>query len=171
MAGVTVKITDKRATKDWKKVFGKKGASVKVGILDNKGGSAQASDSTITVSELAAIHEFGLGRVPERSFIRSYFDLASQELIGMASKLMAQAIANVAKTGVPMSEATQHAILSKLGMYASGKIKERIGKGEIEPELDPKTIAKKTRNGKAGNIPLIDTGQLRSSITYEVEIK
>lgn len=171
MAGMSVKITDKRSAKDWSKVFGKKGASVKVGVLESKGGSAQASDSTITVSELAAIHEFGLGRVPERSFIRSYFDLAGQELIGIASKLMAQAIANVAKSGVPMSEATQHAILSKLGIYASNKIKERIGKGEIKPELDRKTIEKKTRDGKKGDTPLIDTGQLRSSITYEVEIK
>lgn len=169
--GVSVKITDKRSAKDWRKVFGKRGAIVKVGVLDSKGGSAQAEGSTISVSELAAIHEFGLGRAPERSFIRSYFDLASQELIGIAAKLMAQAIAAGVKSGAGVTESVQRAILTKLGLYASNKIKERIGKGEIEPPLDRKTILKKTRNGKKGNIPLIDTGQLRSSITYEVEIK
>lgn len=166
MAGSKVKITDKSSVKDWKTVYGKGKASVTVGVLDSKGGSAKAGDSNISLSELAAIHEFGLGGMPERSFIRSYFDIHTKDLIAMVAKLMAKAIAKATSSGKPITDEQRKSILGLVGAYAKGQIQARISNREIQPQQ----LAKATIARKGSDVALIDTGQLRASIDFEVKI-
>jgi len=166
MAGSKIKITDKSSTKDWKTVYGKGKASVTVGVLDSKGGSEKASKGNITLSELAAIHEFGLGGLPERSFIRSYFDAHTKDLIAMVAKLMAKAIAKATASGKPITDEQRKGILGIVGAYAKGQIQARISNKEIQPQK----LADSTIERKGSSVALIDTGQLRSSIDYEVKI-
>ncbi|MEM8168046.1 hypothetical protein Q4R38_18910, partial [Morganella morganii] len=52
-----------------------------------------------------------------------------------------------------------------VGEKLSGEVKRKIQSG-INPELDPKTVAR-----KGSSKPLIDTGNLLQSITYEVRDK
>ena len=52
--------------------------------------------------------------------------------------------------------------LDLMGVRAQGGIQKRIAAG-IAPPLDPATIKR-----KGSSKPLIDTGQLRSSITYRI---
>ena len=39
----------------------------------------------------------------------------------------------------------------------------------IDPPLTEGTLKRKTVNGKVGDTPLVDTGQLKQSIRYKVE--
>jgi hypothetical protein len=58
---------------------------------------------------------------------------------------------------------TSDQVLEILGQRAVGQIQERIASG-IAPANAPSTVAK-----KGSSTPLIDTGVLRSSITYQVK--
>ena len=130
---------------------------VKVGII-----GAEASEQkevregdppALTVADVATFHEFGLG-VPRRSFIRDYVDENDREL----QRRLYAAAANVGSGKVPVRQA-----LDQFGLYVQGAIQERIAR-HIPPPL-----AEVTKERKGSSTPLIDTGQLRSSITYAVE--
>lgn len=163
-AGIKVKILDKQAHKTVEAVFGKAASSVTIGVFGDAA-EEQAEGANITVAELAAIHEFGLGNMPERSFIRSYFDGNGPELGQLLMRLMTQAVKRAVTTGKPITDVIKRDILSKIGLRAVADIQERISAGEITPPLLPATIAR-----KGSSVPLIDTGQLRSAITFEVEL-
>lgn len=130
----------------------KKG-QVDVGIFADQG-SAQKNKASagLTVLDVASFHEFGLG-VPERSFLRGYVDENKQRVRGMIKALAAQ---------VDQGKLTQEMALERLGMTIVGEIQKRISQG-IPPPNAPATIAR-----KGSSTPLIDTGQLRSSITHKV---
>ncbi len=121
-----------------------------IGVLSGAGGKGDHAHgkARISVAELAAIHEFGLG-VPERSFLRGW---------------LAEKGANVGEALVRLTK--RHGpgpiALELWGQWAAGSIQQRIAK-QIPPPL-----AKVTIDRKGSSIPLIDTGQLRSSITYRV---
>lgn len=172
MSKVTVKISDKGVIKTGRALFGRKAASVTVGVFGDKGAqpASTASDegegqASLTIAQLAEIHEFGLG-VPERSFIRSFFDGREAEIGAMLNALMKQLLNKAIKTGKAISDGDKRKVLEKIGLYCVGQIQGRMANGDITPALSQRTIDR-----KGSSVPLIDTGQLRSSITHEVEIK
>lgn len=160
---VSVRITDKGLQQSMRKVFGPK-ASVTVGVFGEKG-DEPSGEGSLTVAEIAAIHEFGLGGMPERSFIRSYFDAELPKIQGALLALIRAKLSHSVKTGTPVTAKDQKEILDKIGLYMVGRIQQRIAAGEIVPELAQSTIDR-----KGSSTPLIDTGQLRSSISHEVEL-
>jgi hypothetical protein len=168
-ASMHVTITDKGVGKTARTLFGKQHASVTVGVFGDKG-DAPVSDgssfSGITVAELAAIHEFGLGNVPERSFIRSFFDGHEKEISAMFLRLMKAEMLRAIRTGKPIADNAKRKILEKIGLWMVREIQMRIANGDITPPLDSKTVER-----KGSSTPLIDTGQLRSSITHETELR
>ncbi len=111
--------------------------------------------SPLTVSEIATIHEYGLGHNPERSFIRDWFDAHRSEnqenlrLVGIQ---------------VLRGQYTVDIALGRLGALFQGQIQNRISAG-IPPPLSKKTIDR-----KESSVPLINTGQLRSSILWKVHL-
>ncbi len=108
----------------------------------------------LTTAEVGAIHEFGLGNCPERSFLRSTFDVNRDAYLDLLRRMGQQ----IVKGAMTPAQA-----LELLGQKFVGDIQGRIAEG-IDPPLAPSTIA-----AKGSSTPLIDTGQLRSSITYKVE--
>ena len=162
---VKVQITDKTSVKDWKRVFGSDKASVKIGVL-GPNAESKPEGSKISVAEIAAIHEFGLGGMPERSFLRSYFDANMADLLDKTKKLMARVISAAVHSGKALPEGTQRQILATIGEYAKAKIQERIANNEIKPPTSEKTNAR-----KGSSVTLIDSGQLRSSVSYEVDLE
>lgn len=162
-ANVKIKITDKGAARSASQLFGAKKASVTVGVFGEEG-EKQAEGEPITMVELAAVHEFGLG-VPERSFIRSYFDANADRVSTALLKICKAQLELAVREGRPSTNSELRRVLSKLGLFMVGEIQARIGNGEITPELAEKTIQR-----KGSSTPLVDTGQLRSSITYEIEL-
>jgi hypothetical protein len=157
-----IRLTDRGLRSAVKKLFGLQRASVKVGVFGDKG-DAQETGSSLTVSEIAAVHEFGLG-VPERSWLRGYIDENQESIARAALLIMTKTLARVVASGKPVSPGVQRGALAKLGMFMVAGIQERMTAG-IAPELAQSTIDR-----KGSSTPLINTGQLRASVTYEVDL-
>jgi len=128
------------------------GPHVLVGVQGPEATAAHA-ESELTVAEVASYHEFGRGNNPERSFIRETFDIKRLEM-GMALRPLA--------SQVVAGKMTARRALEIIGMKAQSDIQGRIEEG-IDPPLKESTIKR-----KKSSKPLIDTGQLKNSITYEV---
>ena len=123
--------------------------TVDVGIID----AGKHPSGDITVAGIGFAHEFGTAIIPERSFIRSTTQGRKKDIISLQKKLLKK-ISNGSmevKTG-----------LGLVGEFMSAAIKEKIVAINSPPN-SPSTIAKKESSN-----PLIDTGQLKNSITYEV---
>lgn len=157
---MTVQDVDKGAKELLKTV--KARPSVRVGVIGSlaeepKTTSDEEEDEDeygdLTVAAVAVFHEFGFG-VPQRSFIAGYVDENEADVMINVKKVAKRMLLDgmSAKTAMGL-----------LGAYIQGQIQERIAEG-IPPDLDDRTIKR-----KGSDKPLIDTGQLRSSITYEVE--
>lgn len=116
--------------------------------------AANHQGGKLTVGEIASFHEFGTRRLPQRSFIRAGID-EYKDAIQRRAVLVGQ--------GITIGKFTAEQALSLLGEYTVGVLKQRIANG-ILPANAPSTIAR-----KGSSKPLIDTGQLRNSITYRVE--
>jgi phage gpG-like protein len=161
-----LKITDK--DKGWSELANKvlklstQGAYVQVGVLGAEAAANHNKAPGLTVAQIASVHEFGrvihtkrgVINIPERSFLRATIDIFHDAIQKRATMLA---------TGAMLGKFSVGQSLALLGTYAVGVIKQRIADG-IAPPNSPLTIARK-RSSK----PLIDSGQLRGSITYRVE--
>ncbi len=120
-------------------------------VRRGKGGSIRNTDQPLAV--IAAIHEFGLGDMPQRSFLRSAYD----ENLPVIDKMI-QRVANGAVFGLGTNAA-----LNQLGNVVQGMVQRKIVDGPFVPN-SPATIKR-----KKSSKPLIDTGHLRQSIRYVIE--
>lgn len=119
---------------------------------------AEAKTESIPLAMIAAIHEFGAPEqgIPERSFLRGGIRRA-------APKLNAVNIDSLRK--VLLGNMTIDQAVEKLGVVAVGEVKREFTVGTFAP-LKPATVKR-----KGSSRPLIDSGQLRQSITYQLEGK
>lgn len=113
-----------------------------------------AAARKLSLLEIAIVHEFGGGHVPARSFIRATVDAKRAEILKLQVALAQQVL---------LGKITPDQALSQLGAKVAGWMKTRIAEG-IAPPLSEATIKR-----KGSSVPLINTGQLRSSITHVVE--
>lgn len=109
-------------------------------------------DDGTPVAGVAAAHEFGDGNLPERPFFR----LANEGIKGKAVGMLRAQID-------PKVMAVDKTIAARLGAMHAGEVKRSITALK-SPALDPSTIAR-----KGSSNPLIDTGVMRSSVTYKVD--
>lgn len=128
-----------------------KGARVTVGVHAEKASGAYAGGATTL--EVAIWNEFGTGRIPERSFLRAWFDENKERARQDWSKMMRA----VAKGKLSKEDA-----LERFGQRVVGEIQARIA-SSIPPPNAASTVAR-----KGSSTTLVDTGQLRTSITYIV---
>lgn len=140
-----------------------------VGIPNN--GKSRKDSGEITNAELGIIHEFGVPErgIPERSFMRSTASEESENLGNLTNVMVSECLSG---------QITPRKAFSEIGAYLRGQIVEKITDGEFQPntaETTRRKLApvkdKKKRRALDANKPLIDTGQLRASITYEVREK
>jgi hypothetical protein len=157
-------VTDK--DKGFKALFARlKGAKdlvLTVGVHGSEGqephGNVDAEGNALppgplTVADIATVHEYGLGTSPERSFIRAWAD-------EQATKNN-QTLAAIGKA-VVQGKFTAEQGLERAGLRFVGDIQKRI-KGNIPPPLMARTVAR-----KKSSTPLINKGQLWSSIRHRV---
>lgn len=126
---------------------------VRIGVL---GAGGEARDD-LTQAELAAIHEFGAPRanVPERSFLRSTADAKRLEWLALLERTLRLVTAGRLEV---------EAALGIVGQKAVADVVARIRRGAgIPPPLQPATIRR-----KGSDRPLVDTGRLVQSISYEI---
>lgn len=133
------------------------GSVVKVGVLGPKGQvpkNGVGGETSATVAEIAEYLHEGTARMKPRPFIVVWFDENVEENRRFARMLAAERIAG---------RITYDRSLAMMGAKAVGGIQKRIADGPFEPN-HPSTLARKAPKTK----PLINTGQLRSSIAHEI---
>lgn len=121
---------------------------ITVGIHESAG---QHPDAGITNAQLGATLHFGTmnGRIPARPWLD----------VGVASgnKEYVSIIANGLENNLPLDQ-----ILNQIGVVAVGNVQLYMTQLKSPPNA-PSTIDK-----KGSSNPLIDTGNLRSSVTFEL---
>jgi hypothetical protein len=124
---------------------------VAVGVLGSKASTAHGSEG-LTTADVAAVNEFGLG-VPERPFMRQTFE---QRLVDI------QKLARGLEQRVLQKTMTVDGALQVMGAAAVGYVRATIDSG-VEPGNAPSTIKQ-----KGSSKTLVNTGQLKGSISSEV---
>lgn len=128
---------------------------ISVGIPSDAAAAAARGGRGLTVGQVAGFHEYGAPpHLPQRSFLRSWFDVSKKRNAEIIRRLLGAALAG----RVTVSQA-----LERIGLQFASDVKLRISEGRITPD-----IKQETKDRKGSDVPLIDTGQLRAAITYEV---
>jgi hypothetical protein len=143
-----------RILRDAKRI---QGSYVKIGILSDAGQYDPAEGSE-NLADVATTNEFGSadGKVPSRPFMRQTFDRKIGDLKSFIESL---------KKSIWTGRLSVRQSLGQLGEKHVGHIKRAIKNREFL-ENAPATIAR-----KGSDTPLIDTGRLWQSLTYEIHLK
>jgi hypothetical protein len=153
--GILGSKTDRMKTIAGKRTYG--WGETKTVVAAHKKSRDEAS--TKTNAEIGLKHEFGLG-VPRRSFLELPLFVKSSDLMQCRKELQ-----DVVFAGEGESLGKWKHAYKMLGIYAENIIQEAFetgGFGQWQADSDI-TIAK-----KGSSMALIDTGQLRASITSDV---
>jgi len=132
---------------------------VSVGFLRSSGEYKPKEGETpatpISIAKLGMIHEFGSkdGSIPERSYLRSTMTEVDKKLKRMLKKF---------STSIALGRMDKHRALGIVGEFLVTAFKNKIQDG-VPPPLKTKTVKR-----KGSDHTLIDTGQLRDSLDYEV---
>lgn len=127
---------------------------VVVGIPASKNKSHKKSKG-LTVAAIGFQHEFGVPErgIPQRSFLRDPLSRYSGEVIDQLRKKLS------------IKDMSPQKALQQAGVQGVAIVLEAF---KTENNGQWKKLSQKTIDAKESAKPLIDTGQLRSSITYEV---
>jgi hypothetical protein len=137
----------------WKRIlretWAMKRRGVKVGVL----GDAERNDGQSMI-DIAVYNEFGTEKIPPRPFIRGAYDSQTRELGRFKDRLMSQVLAGRVDT---------ERALKILGEHHKGQIQKYM------TALDDPPNAPATIEAKGSSNPLVEHGQLRRSIDWELD--
>lgn len=119
---------------------------VTVGIHEDENARPEKGINNAT---LGAIQHFGTDRIPARPWLDIGVEQSNQEYI----QLITDGIAD----GLPIEQ-----ILNQLGIVAQASVQQYMVDLRTPPNAQSTITAKKSSN------PLIDTGELRQSVTYKI---
>jgi phage gpG-like protein len=125
--------------------------------------ATRKDNEPINNAQIGFIQEFGspANNIPARPFlipgVTSVKERIAEEL---------ERGARSALTGTPVLDEAFH----RVGLVAQNAVRAKINNGPFAP-LAESTITQRLARGRTGTKPLIDTGQLRNSITYAVRNK
>lgn len=135
-----------------------KEASVKVGILvDAPAKDHDGESGPLTIAQVAALHEFGApeANIPMRSFVRATVDEQRTEIAKLQHVVAGKCLAGTTTTGQG---------LDLIGAKVASMMIRKINSGIAPP------LAQSTIDAKGSSKPLVDTGQLKSSITWQADL-
>ena len=124
-----------------------RGTTVRVGVNEEP----HEGSGGLTNAQIGAIHEFGLGTSPQRSFLRAWVDQNQRGWKAWLKEHLYRALFG------------REAWADNFGQYAVEGIRARMRLG-IPPPLQ-----KATADRKGDATPLIDTEQLIDAIEYDVQ--
>ncbi len=105
------------------------------------------------VIKIAHAHEYGTGKLPERSFIRASFDAEQEQLGEIVSGAVNKVLSN---------QMTPDAAANSIGAQAAQLVQNYIDDNRVKPQSD---FSKKTQH-----TTLYETGtHIRDRIAYKVE--
>jgi phage gpG-like protein len=139
---------------------------VLVGIPAENGGRTPepGSGEIINNAALGYIHENGspAANIPARPFLVPGI-VEAQEQIADTLESSVRKMVSAEGSRESMAKA-----LHSVGLVAVSAVRRKLTDGPFAP-LAPRTLAKRKARGVKRTKPLIDTGQMRNSITYVVE--
>mgnify|MGYP000314114893 CR=1 FL=1 len=109
-----------------------------------------------TNAEIAAAHEFGTDSIDRRPFLAPAIDKNRDDLIAVQGEALGRVIDGT------LSPEDAMALVGEAGVAA---VKAEIVGGQHPPALKPATI-----RAKGSSKPLVDTGQMLNSCTYQVDL-
>lgn len=121
------------------------------------------------MADLAAVHEFGSGHIPERSFLRA---AVAEHGESIAANVRDELGKMIERDAIDAKK-----LLTRGGVLLVGAVRETIS-NRIPPPLAESTKRQRDRKaahggGLAANVgsytPLVDTGQLWQSIVFEIQ--
>lgn len=135
---------------------------VLVGIPDSA--PERKDDQPIGNAAIGYIQETGspANNIPARPFLVPG--------VADAERAVSDRLGRAADAALRADMETADRQMAAAGIEAQNSVRARINSG-IDPELKASTIANRLRRGRTGTVPLIDSGQLRNSITYVVRKK
>lgn len=150
-SSVTVRDTGWQALKA--QLLGHQALGVKVGIIADE----SHGDGEVTVAQVAAWNEFGTQRngvthVPARPAFRNTFDTYK----GQIKAAMAEVAKEIAAGADPEKG------LKRLGLFVQSLVRRSITDLRVPPN------ARRTIKAKGSSNPLIDTGQMRRAVSFEL---
>lgn len=121
-------------------------------------------NTSITNAEIGYLQETGSPamNIPARPFLVPGIEEVQKPIVGQLEKAARAAIDG-------QSDAVDKAFHAA-GMIGQNGVRKRINNGDFQP-LAEATLAARRRRGRTGTKPLIDTGQLRNSVTYVIRKK
>ena len=145
---MAIRIKDNGASKVLATVgsFSSRAPAIDVGVI----GESTSREEGLTNAIIAEIHELGLG-VPERSWLRAWIDENQKEI---------QSTLDLLNRQVAQGRITSDQYAHRFGAWAVSQIQARIS-ARIDPPLAQSTIDR-----KGSSVPLIDSGQFRTSINH-----
>ena len=162
---MAVKIKDERkkfdALQKMLKTTKKNKPHVAVGIHQAEGSQPKEEDSPFTLADVASANEFGTQNesgteiIPSRSFLRSTYDENQGRFFALLRRYRNELLTD---------KKTMFQVLSFVGQFAQKQVVLKIVAGGTP--FTPN--APRTEQAKGSTSPLIDTGQMRQSIRYEV---
>ena len=117
-------------------------------------------DRPLTNAELGYIHEFG---APEANIPARPFLLPGVENARAAIAAEYRHAAEAALDGRNVAEAAH----LRVGITAQNAVRAKITEGPFAP-LAERTLKRRKARGRKGESPLIDTGQMRASVTFSL---
>ncbi len=119
-------------------------------------------DDNLNNATLGYIHEFGspARNIPARPFLIPGVKAAQDKTIGILGEGAKNALSE--KGNIESS-------LTKAGIVASNSVKNTINTADGFAPLSDATLLARAKRGVKRTKPLVDTGQLRNSITYIVK--
>lgn len=157
-----VKIVIDRVPGVMKAIDGLGSQRVMVGVPSTTAGRTTDDEGNklpITNAALGYVHENGVPElnIPARPFLIPGVQSAQSEIVARLKQAGRYAL-----DGKP--DAAQKA-LAAVGQVGANAVQAKITDGPFVP-LAPATLAARKARGRTGDRPLIDTGQLRRSITW-----
>lgn len=137
---------------------------VLVGIPASKAEREEGDKEPINNAQLGYIHEYGApaSNIPPRPFLNPGIARTQESINGHLKK--------AARAAMDGNQEKVDVELNATGLIAQAGARNEINSGEFAP-LAESTLAARRRRGRTGEKPLIDTGQLRNSITYVIRKK
>lgn len=136
----------------------RRGVQLRVGVLGDK---AEKDHDGITMGDLAAVHEFGTRRVPQRSYLRGTFDENRKKYQRLMGKAVLKLWILKLLRGKPDFE--------KLGRTMVDDIRKKVA-SNIPPRLSEKYAVRKERKWGFRDPALIASGRLMDAISAEVGV-
>ncbi|MFY2645657.1 MULTISPECIES: hypothetical protein [Achromobacter] len=135
---------------------------VLVGIPDSA--PEREEDTPLSNAQIGYILDNGspMANIPPRPFLVPGVENAQDEIV--------EDFRGGAKAALEGSPAGVERALVRAGLRAQNSVRAMIQDGPFEA-LAPRTLADRKKRGRTGEKPLLDTGQLRNSVTYVVRKK